>query len=91
MEITLRAYSNPDRPGRHFLPKKETVTVESLTEARDIFREWIRANDLGGGNVGITKITQNGTLVAYISYNGRVWTTEKDWKNRREIELGGSK
>ena len=26
-----------------------------------------------------------GATVALISYNGRVWTTERDWQQRREI------
>jgi glutamine cyclotransferase len=89
MELKLKAYQNRDY-GVRWLPKAQTVHVTTFEHAHEVFRAWIEENDLGGGNVGETKILDNGKLVAYISYNGRLWTTEKNWSDRKEIKLAAA-
>lgn len=57
--------------------------VESLSEASNVCRLYIQENDLGGGNwVGGQVYDVTGKMVAYISYNGRVWS---DSDNSTEI------
>lgn len=58
------------------LPKTQVqkVMVHSLLEARTMVLEYIRDGKLGIGNWNGGAVTrQNGTLLAYISYNGRIW------------------
>lgn len=54
--------------------------VRSLEEAITVCRNFIDDNELGGGNWSGGQVSLvNGTPVAYISYNGRIWDprTEK--------------
>lgn len=70
-------------------PKRQTVEVGSLRYASNALREWVRANGLGGGNMDkhAGEVFEGEKLVAIVSYNGRVWTPETDWKARKEIEV----
>ncbi len=63
---------DPDSP----LPgaQSELVAVTSLSEAVEACMRFIETQELGGGNWaggGVYAVT--GELVAYISYNGRIW------------------
>ncbi len=84
LTLKLKAWQNHDR-GYQVLPKPFEVTVTTLKEASEAAREWIVANELGGGNVGDLRVYEGKKLIALISYNGRVWTTEKEWNLRKEI------
>jgi len=44
-------------------------------------------NDIGGGNWGEAILTQDGKLVGYMSYNGRVWKGKYWEENREEVIL----
>lgn len=59
------------------LPKTQVqkVLVHSLLEARTKVLEYILDGNLGTGNWNGGAVTkQNGSPLAYISYNGRIWT-----------------
>lgn len=84
LTLKLKAWQNQDRL-RSYLPKPTEVVVNTFKEASEAARNWITDNDLGGGNVGDLKVYEGKKLVALISYNGRVWTTEKEWNLRKEI------
>lgn len=84
LTLKLKAWQNYDRP-RFDLPKPVEVTVNTFKEASVAARTWILENELGGGNIGDLKVYEGKKLVALISYNGRVWTTEKEWTLRKEI------
>jgi hypothetical protein len=84
LTLKLKAFQNQDMLRSH-LPESMDVIVMSLKQASEIAQAWIRTNDLGGGNVGDLKVYDGNKLVALISYNGRVWTTEKQWNLRKEI------
>lgn len=63
---------HPDRP----LPgvKNQKVLVRSLGEAVTVCRNFIDENELGGGNWSGGQVSLvNGTPLAYISFNGRIW------------------
>lgn len=77
MKVTLASVGNPDFgqvSGRSLpgVPRK-TVSVADLAEASSVCRAYIVEYDLGGGNWAGGKITEGGTVVGRVSYNGRVW------------------
>jgi hypothetical protein len=82
MEIKLKAYRGQIQQN---VPDAETRLVSSLQEASRTARQWIAENDLGGSNIGALKVYDGKKLVALVSYNGKVWTTEKDWQKRTVI------
>jgi hypothetical protein len=56
----------------------------SYKEASEVASKWISDNDLGAGNWSGGEIAVKGTVVAHVSYNGRVWEVSKDspkWSN----------
>jgi hypothetical protein len=87
--VEMSACQNPDFPRRYDLPAKRTVEVASLREASEACRRFIEDHDLGGGNWngGRVRDAATGGVEALVSYNGRVWTPERDWRRRKEIPL----
>ena len=85
--VELTACQNPDFPRRYDLPAKRTAEAASLREASAVCRCFIEEHDLGGGNWNGGKVRDAATsrVVALVSYNGRVWTPERDWRKRTEI------
>ena len=68
---------DPERPVWGVVSRK--VFVKSLEEASKVCTDWIRANDLGGGNwVGGTVRDSDGAVVGRVSYNGRFWPASPD-------------
>ena len=66
---------------------KMLVEVEDLKEARDLCMKFIKHYELGGScRTGGEVINSNDRVVAYISYNGRIWDS-KDFPNAKEIIL----
>jgi len=49
------------------------VDVETLEEASQRCRDFIRENELGCGHWAGGQVYYDGEQIAYISYNGRVW------------------
>lgn len=92
LTMKLEAVPNPDfSPGSHpatvSIPAF-VVPVSDLADARDKSQEFIMSNDLGGGNVGDFPVyNETGKIIAFISYNGRVWTPEDNWEERKEIKI----
>jgi hypothetical protein len=75
LTVNLEAKGNEDfRESFHF---KDTAIVGTLEEASQECREYIKVNDLGGGNwVGGQVFDEQGNQIAAISYNGRIWRTD---------------
>jgi hypothetical protein len=67
---------------------KKQVIVATLTEARDMVRDFIAAGNFGASQLprGFGRVYQDGKHVATVSYNGRVWTPEA-WPNCKEVTL----
>jgi len=85
--VTLSACQNPDFPRRSDLPARTTADVATLREASEVCQRFIEGHDLGGGNWNGGQVRDAATrkLVALVSYNGRVWTPERRWQDRKEI------
>jgi hypothetical protein len=81
VKLHLASVGNPDfgqAPGPLPGVPNHTVTVKDYAEASRVSREWIIANELGGGNWNGGTITDDsGKEIAYVSYNGRVWPPGK--------------
>ncbi len=90
--VTLSACQNPDFPRRSDLPARTTAEVAALQEASELCQRFIERHGLGGGNWsgGQVRDAITGKMVALVSYNGRVWTPERRWQDRKEIALEGS-
>ena len=78
MNVKLEAKPNHDYDHSDYRAliniKAHTVKVSSLREASQICRKFIDDNELGGGNWTGGDITDDeGDLIGYVSYNGRVW------------------
>lgn len=78
--VDLTNRGNPDfgqDPTRSMYGVPERTTrVSSMREASLVCREYIDEHGLGGGNWTGGQIMENGKIVAYVSYNGRVWKPE---------------
>jgi hypothetical protein len=68
---------------RVFLTKTKAVSVSSFKEASAAVRKHIDDNDLGAGCgsslavfTGGKVVSEIGTVLGRISYNGRVWDTD---------------
>ena len=86
--VKLSACQNPDFPPRDDLPLPRLVKATSLDEAARACRRFIEEHDLGGGNFRDGEVFDDATgeRVAMVSYNGRLWTPENDWRKRRPIQ-----
>lgn len=51
------------------------VEVADLADASRKFRAWIESNGLGAGDLArhAGEVWENGQVVAFVSFNGRVW------------------
>ncbi len=64
------------------------VPVETLYEASLAVRQHIDGYGLGSSTWGQAEAPVRdgaGRIVALVSYNGRVWTPQRDWRQREEI------
>lgn len=73
---------------------KTWVPVASLHEASLAVRQHLDAYGLGYSRWGQAYAPVRdaaGKVVAVISFNGRCWTPQRDWKKRTEIATGGGR
>ena len=77
--VLLEACDNPDLDpaGATAHVPREHRQVLSLAEAQRVCLEFIAQYDLGSGNWAGGRVTSCGKGVAYISYNGRAWTLDR--------------
>lgn len=82
--MNMGGYRTPPK-----VPRRTTAKMRTLKEASAALRDWVRENELGGGNMdarcGEVRDCY-GKHVANVSYNGRVWTIGS-YPNRREIPI----
>lgn len=97
MKVLLSSVGNPDfrqDPTKPLWSAEENrvVEIETFEDASVECISFIHHNQLGGGNWNGGDITDdNGKLIAYVSYNGRVWAVEEGqgkWSgDSKEIEI----
>jgi len=93
MKVILSSIGNPDfrqdpnQPLFGCEPCK-TLPVSSFKEARDLCVKFIGDNDLGSGNWnGGQILDENEKIIAFVSYNGRVWEGSDYSKDAKEIKI----
>jgi ABC-type sugar transport system substrate-binding protein len=82
MRVKLSHARNPDIPGGYWETpvdpaRARWVEVDTFVAASMACREFIKRNGLGGGNWTGGDIEKNGTVIAYVSFNGRIWDDRK--------------
>lgn len=65
---------NPNKPP--YGVRVKTIKASTFAELLEKVREWQSDNDIGGGNWMNPALMRNGSLIGFMSYNGRVWATE---------------
>jgi hypothetical protein len=91
MEVLLSSVGNPDYcqdPNQPMFGAKsnKAVEVKDFTEASIECLAFILRNDLGSGNWDGGDIIENGKLIAYVSYNGRVWEVGESGEKYQNYE-----
>lgn len=81
-QLAFEIMSNPDRDHGDWR-ESHTLTAKTIDEIRTMVRDFQGENNIGGGNWGVATLTQNGNLVGYMSYNGRIWKG-KYWESQQE-------
>jgi hypothetical protein len=88
LKVQLSAGINPDdyQRGNVRQPiKPKMQSVDSFEEASRVVNRFISENDLGAGNWTGGAIYKDGKQVAYVSYNGRVWSGVPNSKAKSKL------
>ena len=90
--MRLHSVGNPDFAQYAPVSNPEVVTGDTLQEMVELHAAYIEKWNMGGGNhPNITiKDVVTGKIVAWISYNGRLWDRTpygKNWQKAKEILL----
>lgn len=78
--VKLSSVGNPDHGENPFRPVSHASVqyVKSLQEASDACSDYIKKNNLGGGNWSGGKVVRHTKKeVARIGYNGRIWLSDE--------------
>jgi len=89
LKLRLESCGNPDYgqdPERRLMGVTGSfVVVDTLEEAQVKCRAFIDDNELGSGNWAGGLVFANDHPIAYVSYNGRLWTGETErFKNAHQ-------
>lgn len=93
MKVTLKSVGNPDfgeNPNESVwgCEDNKEVTVNSFKEASKVCSKFIEENDLGSGNWAGGQIKDDsGKVIAFVSYNGRVWEGAEYTEHNIEIKI----
>ena len=89
--VKLSNVGNPDHRQDSTKPLPDTTCgwahCETLKECVELVRLYISFYDLGGGNWNGGQIYAHSVFVGRVSYNGRVWDTEKFTDSSKEIAV----
>lgn len=83
MKVLLASCGNPDHrqdPDKELFgcERNKWVVVKDFKEASERCQKFIEDNDLGSGNwKGGIIVNDKLTIIAHVSYNGRVWKGER--------------
>lgn len=73
LTIELKSCGNPDFGQYTPLSPTNIVKIKSLADAPKVCGEYIDCYDLGGGNWAGGTVRHDKTIIARVSYNGRIW------------------
>ena len=75
--VRLASVGNPDYGQYTPVSNPETFVGASVEECAKACLEYIEKWNLGGGNWTTPPVKRAGKTVAFVSYNGRIWTPEE--------------
>ena len=75
--VNLKSCGNPDYDQFAPISNPEKVIVNTITEAQDECRKYIKLWNLGGGNWNGGQLYVFGKKIGHIAYNGRFITNQK--------------
>ena len=85
MILELKSVGNPDYGQDPYQPlwgcPDLSVPINSLREASSLCRDYIEEYNLGGGGWAGGQIFDEGKLVAYVSFNGKIWSPDRNELN----------
>lgn len=87
LTMKCKSVGNPDHGQYQPISDPVLVTGQTFSEIRSKAQKYIADNALGGGNWPNCQVMRGGKPVALMSYNGRFWTPEKNWEERKEIPV----
>ena len=73
LSLNVSISSNPDRDEFEW-SEEFVLSARNIQEMRKKIGAVQSEKDLGGGNWGEAVLSENGVLLGYVSYNGRVWS-----------------
>jgi hypothetical protein len=84
LEFTI--CGNPDR-GQGDWEESHSLEAPTMNELRAAVRAFQYENNIGGGNWGEAVLTQDRSVVGYMSYNTRVWNSQKYTDTTKEVNI----
>jgi hypothetical protein len=81
--LTVQLTSNPDRD-RTDWEESHTLTAPTMSELRKLVAKL--QEGIGGGNWGEATLSEDGNLIGYMSWNGRIWKN-RYWENNSFDEV----
>lgn len=92
--VDISTGPNPDfRPGTpqaDMINKSMFIEVKDLAEAQKVFHAHARNLPGGGNNYGGRVFDDKGKVVAYVSYNGRLWNVNSQQRPTTEMKLASA-
>ncbi len=89
--IELKSCGNPDfgqNPDEAISPP-QTVPFDTIEEAKIVQSDYISEYQLGGGNWCGGNIYKDKRIIAYMSYNGRIWGSSTGIYDPNNKEITG--
>jgi hypothetical protein len=65
----------------------KTIKSSSFNDLLDKVVQWQADNDIGGGNWMNPALMRDGTVIGYMSYNGRIWSDQSFTPSTMQIHI----
>ena len=76
---------NPNRPP--YGVRVKTIKAKTYAELLDKVREWQSDNIIGGSNWMNPALMRDSEIVAYMSYNGKLWSDQSITPSTMQIHI----
>ncbi len=73
LTVELKSCGNPDFGQYAPLSPNKVVQIQTLADASKACCDYIASYNLGGGNWNGGTVRHDKTIIARVSYNGRIW------------------
>ena len=76
---------NPNKPP--YGVRVKSIRSSSFNDLLNKVREWQSDNDIGGGNWMNPALMRDGTVIGYMSYNGKIWSDQSFTPSTMQIHI----